>query len=1271
GAAFLEMALAAAAESGQSGAASLAGVTFHQALFLDEQEATPAQLIVSPEVAGQAAFQIFSLATGRSEKVGATMHVSGSLRHLPVDDRSPRPAPLDLDEIRIRCPEDIEIGQFYRGMQDRGLKYGPRFQQVELLRRTSGEAVGQLRLPEALEPGLDRYQIHPATLDAAFHVLGAAWRDQWVGALGGSDAFLPVGVQSLHYYARPGKRVWVHATTRFSDTSNPSEIVGDLSICDAEGEVLIEIQGLRLRRLGGDGSSRPQDRLQELLYDVAWEPASSEPQPNAAPNAASSAPSSAPGSWLILADQSPLADAVAEELESRGQPCLLVDHGALRHGRQAAIDPAQPDDFRDLLKEVTATERLRGVLYLWGLDISNPEPQGVIPAVDQELGSTSLLYLLQSVAHLPGPPPAVWVVTHGAQSCGGESSPVHIGQAPLWGLGRVAAIEHAELRPALLDLDPLRPRDQQAAELIEALLHSEGENQLALRSGARHVARLTPWSAEACGRLAEGTDAANQKRITSRREPYRLQIASSGTLDGLALRRFQRQLPGSGQVEIQVAAAALNFSDVLKAMGLYPGLGDGPVPLGIECAGRISAVGEGVTDLKVGDEVVAIAPFSFASHTITSAGAVLPKPAHLDFADAAAVPIAYLTAYYALHELGRIQPGEKVLIHAAAGGVGLAAVQIAQRAGAEIFATAGSPEKRAFLKSLGVKHVYDSRSLEFAEQILAETERRGVDLVLNSLPGEAIPTSIATLAAYGRFLEIGKIDIYQNRMIGLYPFQNNLSYFAIDLDRLLRERPAVVRSMFLKLVEAFEQHQYQPLPKTTFPIDDVVGAFRYMAQRKNTGKVVVSMEAAEQSAEEAAGEPQKIRRDASYLVTGGTGALGMHVARWLADQGAGTILLVGRRKPSPATQQAIEELRRLGTDVRLVKADVADAAALETALGPVLASVPPLRGVCHAAGVLDDGILMQLDARRFATVMAPKVAGAWNLHRLTLDCPLDFFVLFSSVASLLGSPGQGNYATANAFLDGLAHYRRSQGLPALAINWGPWAGAGMAAQEAQNERRAGHGVLPLPTDEAIGILDRLLGFAGAQVTVLAVDWPQLLKAHARGVPPLLRSVGDQTNAGGAKDDALRKQLLAAPSEQRKALLEARFVEQLARVMQLDSASIDLEQPLNTLGLDSLMAIELKNGIETSLDIALPIARFMEGPSVSQLAGYALEALSQALAAPVAASAPPPAAAATNGEPLAAAGVWHGKAEELLANLDSLSHDDVDRLLAQLGESAEL
>ena len=417
--------------------------------------------------------------------------------------------------------------------------------------------------------------------------------------------------------------------------------------------------------------------------------------------------------------------------------------------------------------------------------------------------------------------------------------PPQVAQAPLWGLGRVLAVEHPELHCMLIDLDPRGDAGSAAADLASALCGRDGEDQIAVRGGRRFTPRLTRSAAGDVCRPGQGRrppECAGRRTVpvgAGRQGFARLPHAAA----------HARRAPAAGEVEIEVRAAGLNFSDVLKAMGLYPGLKPGAVPLGIECAGVVAAVGEGVTDLCVGDEAVAVAVFSFASHTTTAAAAVVRKPDNITFEEAATIPITFLTAHYALNVLGRVAAGERVLIHAGAGGVGLAALQICQSVGAEVFATAGSPEKRDFLRSRGVAHVFDSRSLAFADDIRQATGGEGVDVVLNSLPGEAIPKSLGLLRAYGRFLEIGKTDIYQNRLLGLAPFQNNLSYFAIDLDRLLRERPQVVRPMFLEVMEQFRAGCYRPLPLQAFAAAETVAAFRYMAQRKNIGKVVVSMHA--------------------------------------------------------------------------------------------------------------------------------------------------------------------------------------------------------------------------------------------------------------------------------------------------------------------------------------------------------------------------------------------------------------------------------------------
>jgi len=323
--------------------------------------------------------------------------------------------------------------------------------------------------------------------------------------------------------------------------------------------------------------------------------------------------------------------------------------------------------------------------------------------------------------------------------------------------------------------------------------------------------------------------------------PFRLEISAHGVLDELVLQSTVRQSPGRGEVEIQVCAVGLNFREVMKALGVYPGLPEGPINFGGDCAGRIVALGSGVDGFMIGDEVLGMAPICFSSFAIVSAHLLVPKPPHLSFEEAVTIPSVFLTAYYALYSLTRLSQGECVLIHAAAGGVGLAAVQICQMAGAEIFATAGSPEKREFLRSLGIKYVMDSRSVAFADEVMKTTDGKGVDVILNSLAGEFIPKSLSVLAKLGRFLEIGKQDIYQNSQLGLYPFRNNLSFFAIDLEQVSIERPDFTLFLFQELMQYFRDGRLKPLPHQVFLISQVRTAFRYMRRSKHIGKIVVSL----------------------------------------------------------------------------------------------------------------------------------------------------------------------------------------------------------------------------------------------------------------------------------------------------------------------------------------------------------------------------------------------------------------------------------------------
>jgi myxalamid-type polyketide synthase MxaB len=1201
-AAYLEQAFAAAETIFGPGMHAVEDVSIRQPMVLSGEARRLVQMTVSPETGGACVFQVHSIAAdAEGGNARWTLHALGKLRHAESADASPEARTLDLEEIRSSPIGEKSGEEFYDLIAPHGFVYGPTFRVLRRVQRTARGTLAELQVPAEVVRGEGPYAVHPAVLDGCFQAMAGAVASEHGGFEG--SVYMPTGVRRVVRYAKPGARLFAFLSEVSAGSGPLSEtLTADVSLVDESGRVLIELIGLAVQRLtAAAGTSRDADP-ESWLHRLDW-------QPQPMPREGREPIANGMGRWLIFADRTGLGESLAARIHERGGECVLVEAAEDREAGEARsraagaperIDPFAEEDYHRVLERTFGSARSGrlGVVHLWSLDCAMPEGRGE-PELRRarRLGCGSALKLVRQLARLKfATPPELWLVTRGAQAVGDAAEPVAVSQAALWGLGRVIAQEHPELRSRLVDIDPGLEASTMAPELEDELRAPGDENQIAHRGGERRVARL-----RAAPELLSGSGDLERVELSMPRgTPYRLSIARAGTLESLRPVAFARAKPGEGQLEIEVHAAGLNFSDVLKAMGLYPGASDREPTLGIECSGHVTAVGNGVERFRVGDRVMGVAPFSFASHAVTAESALVERPPYLSDEEACTIPIAFLTAYYALCRLARLRPGERVLIHAAAGGVGLAAIQIARQVGARIFATAGSETKREYLRSLGIEHVMNSRTLDFADEILHATGRRGVDVVLNSLPGDAIPKSLALLAPYGRFLEIGKTDIYQNRLVGLLPFQNSLSYFAIDLDRMLRDRAEELRELLAEIMQHFDRGDYRPLNLTRFAIDDTVQAFRFMAQRRNIGKVVVSL-AENESPVDRSAKPL-VADEGAYLITGGLGALGLQIADWLAAQGARNLVLLSRRDPSQEASERIDAMRRSGVNVSVLRADVTQYDSLASALSRLPPGFSPLVGVVHAAGVVDDGLLFDMDLTRLDNAMAPKVQGAWNVHAATLNEPLQMFLLFSSVASVLGSPGQGNYASGNAFLDALAAYRRSCGLPATAVDWGPWAGSGMAVSEGRAAALEARGLHLLPPGGCFQILAGVLRAGVPSIVVLSARWDRWLHAGG-GTPPILYDLARRQEieeSGDAADQALRQRLLDAAPAERKEVVADFLARQLAEIMGLESGSLDRERPLNTLGLDSLMALELKNKIERRLKIVVPLARFMEGPSLTAL-----------------------------------------------------------------------
>ncbi|NEO13876.1 MULTISPECIES: type I polyketide synthase [unclassified Moorena] len=1164
---YLEIATAAARNLFGSPPVAVTDLFIGRGLILPETEIKTIKTVVFPLENNSYKFEIFTASQGENQQTPQwTLHAEGKIS---PDSTTKIKATIDLEKYQKECSQAIDIKQHYQQCLERGINYGSSFQGIKQLWKGQRKVLGEIALPEELTTQVTDYQLHPALLDAALQMIGHA-----IDHTETDQTYLPVGIEKLKLYRQITSVVW--AIAEIPETS----LTADILLVDKFGTILASLEGLRVRATTQSALWRSlQPDISHWYYQINWQ---AQPLPSTTPSPAASS------KWLVLAEDTHLVEA----LEHIGHECIRVSPGQTYEQlspQHYQINPASAEQFQQLLAE---NPGMTGVVHLWSVAELLGKDHLELETI-QEKSCGALLHLVQAIVNSkPEKIPQLWLVTQGTQRVNSDQEVINPEYGSLWGLGRVIAQEHPELGCKRLDCDPEKQITQNLDALVTELLSEDVEDQIAIRQGRRYVARLVQKP--------------HKQPITSADQPVQLKLPEYGVIDHLNWQLMQRRVPLATEVEIEVAAVGLNFRDVLNALGLlkdyyasHLGISSAQqLTFGLECAGKITAVGAQVSQWQVGDEVIAtMVHDGFSSFITVPAEYVMPKPKHMSFTEAATLPLTFLSAYYGLQHLAKIQPGERVLIHAAAGGVGQAAVQIAKLAGAEIFATA-SPSKWEFLKSLGIKHVMNSRTLEFAGEILEHTAGKGVDVVLNSLNGEYIPKSLEVLAPTGRFIEIGKIGIWDQQQVK--EKRPDVRYYPFDLSEVVQQQPGVMAQLTEELTQGWNQGQLKALPYKVFPSTEVTAAFRYMQQAKHIGKVVVEMP-------EALSDQQKsIKPEASYLITGGLGALGLEVAQWMVTQGAKHLALMGRRAPNPTAQTIIEELETAGAHVRVVLGDISHTEDVAKTLQEISASLPPLKGVIHAAGVLDDGLLQNMSWQQFTKVMAPKVAGTWHLHQLTLDVPLDFFVCFSSMVSMFGSPGQGNYAAANGFMDALAHYRRGQGLPGLSINWGPWAAAGMAARlDSFNQQRLDRsGMIAIKPEQGMMALGSLLSESQSQVGVFPINWSRFVSQLPGGQKmPLLEAL-ISTEQSLTQKSAFREQLESVPVSERQELLTNQIRSLIAKTLGwTDTQKIGMRQPLFDLGLDSLMAVELKNRLESSLETSLSSTLLFDYPTVEALVEY--------------------------------------------------------------------
>ncbi len=954
---------------------------------------------------------------------------------------------------------------------------------------------------------------------------------------------------------------------RFSDDCRPTYALAGPDVwrgaLDAAGFEGVEILGL-----GGSDAAEMPDRgviLAQLPKEVAERP----------------------GVWVLAADRGGEAEQLAAELASRNQTVVLASEAGSTNGGaadetpgviQTSVEMERRESWGALLEGLPKDAPLSGVVHLTALDGHGPGATAAEMAEDVKRVGASALALSQGLLDVDAAPgKGLWFLTRGAQVLererGGE-----LAGATLWGFAKVVAREAPQAQPKLIDLDP--EPTATATDIANELLYPDAENQIVHRGDRRRVARLV--------RAGEGAE-----RLTFPEEPgWLLGLGEDGAPDGL-----QAPLPplGPREVRIGVEAAGLNFWDVFAALGLID-----EKFLGTEMCGHVLEVGSEVTSVCVGDRVVGVkrgARGMFGPEAVTHEELVAPAPADLSATALASMPTVFLSAALS-YELAGLKAGDRVLIHAGAGGVGLAAIQLAQAAGAEVFATASAP-KQAYLRSLGVEHVFDSRQTKFGSEILAATGGAGVDLILNSLTSEGfIDASLSCLAEGGRFVELAARDILsEEEMAAVRP---DVDYYIVKLDAMKEDEPERPGALLRDVMERVAAGELKPLVHTRWPLAEARQGIEFMRDGRHIGKIIFANSPLTRG---------RLREDRTYLVTGGLGGIGCAVADWLAEKGAGAIVLNGRRPPDPEAEEAVESLRKRGFTVRVELADVTDPDALDEMLARMERDLPPLGGVTHSVGVLSDGAIGNQNWERFEQVLWPKVLGAWHLHRATMDRDLDMFVLFSSVAGVLGNPGQSNHSAANAFLDQLAAHRRALGLPGQAIAWGAWSEIGEAAEQMEriSQNIAATGIEWITPQQGLRAFERLVREDPATSMVLARDW-SVFGASLDSRPPLLEELLATVSEDDANSPALAEGLMTrlaeTPAAEREALLVSFLQQELQAVLRLPSVPVPTVGFFD-LGMDSLMAVELRNRLNRAFSgtYSAPNTLVFDYPNIAGLAGH--------------------------------------------------------------------
>ncbi len=1173
-------------------------VSFQKPFILTENSTYTVQIILKNTENKKYSFQIaHQQQTNCLNNTEWAIPFTGELERFETNDLSSQT--YSIKDIEARCEHDLDSASFYQAQSNRGLDLGPSHQWIQWIRYGNNESIAKLTCPFAInESEAYSFSFHPTGLDSILQSTGVLLPT----STGETSHFILAGWTSFRIYNKWPADPYVYCSLREGSEEQRS-VTTDIFLLDESGIVIAEFSEVRLVKTESTSLGDLSHDINRWNYHLEWDEhahsVALEKSTNETPQAkcwgikpTGGIKPEQQGTWIIVSDQKDMGSGIGQHLKNMGasfhQITFSPENIESCENNVLRLNPATPENWQDqITTALSSSAKIAGLIYLTARDnmaLRNLNAETLMG--DQEPLCGRLLSVIKAIKKVTMP---IWIITRGAVSTGNESQ-ISLSQSTLWGMGRTLAMERLQSSCSLIDLDPAaNDNASDCYKICQEVLAENNESQVLYRNNKRYVARLRPAPLDPQKKLPVESDLNH----------YQFQVDKLGDLTSVHAVDCQVSVPAANEITVNIHYSGLSYRDWLSVQGQFS---DHSIPLGDEGVGIVTAKGKDVTDIEVGDTVMVFSPGCLASHVIVQSSYVSKIPTEIKPERCATIPLAFITAYYSLVEVAKIQENDKILIHSAAGGVGLAAVQIAMAFKAEVYTTVSSPEKRHILEQRGVKAIYHSRSGEFYQEMkTALGESAGLDIVLNSLVAENASKSMELLKPSGCFLDLTKSSLSSKSEDA-----TSTRNIDIDLYQVKDEQPSLIQDIFAKLLDGFNQDIFKPLPFRTYPKDQLQTALSIFSSGQQIGKQIVDHNPSPNN--------NVINADSSYIVVGAFGELSTHFITWLADEGALCLHLVDYAAPKPDNLSFIEKLKTRGLSITFHQVDITDLKQVQSMIEEASQEPQPIKGIFHCAARIDDDSIENLTWDRFPHILESKVAGSWNLHLCSLELNLDHFVLFSSAAGLLGSANQANYAAGNTFQDTLAHYRKKQFLPALSINWAPWSvGIGAAMGETANKLWEAWGTKLLYPDRDLPILKDLLRSDEPQIAVLPTDW-QKFQSQFESPLSFLKELGttDQFNPSQtpAKTTAFLKNIIDMDSKQRQSHITHYLSDLTATLLGIAIKDVAVDMTFDELGLDSLKAIEFRDQLQADFGRDFPVVIVYNHPTVLQLAEFLIASIQE-------------------------------------------------------------